>query len=326
MPGTDAARAVIPAALRDGDVVGVCAPAGHPPAARLRRGLERLAERFTVRLGPVAEAALRGARGAGPPYLAADDAARAGEWNAMLADRDVRAIFCARGGYGIARLLPDLDPAPLIADPRPVVGFSDATALLAWAEHHGVRGVHGPVITQLGELPPDDVAWLHRVLTSRAPLGRLAWPLAGARPGSAASAARGRMVGGNLTLVARLVGTPWQIELGGAIALFEEVDEAPYAIDRDLTQLGLAGALAGLRGALIGDLTRCTNPPHVEGAVDDPGPALAAVRDRLARWRIPFLTGLPVGHGARNAALPYGADVAVDFEQGAIEILEGAVA
>ena len=324
------AEAVIPAALRDGDVIGVCAPAGLPQPARLQAGLARLAERFTVRLGKVAEAALRGERSAAPPYLAGDDAARAAEWNAMLADRDVRAIICARGGYGSMRILGDLDPAPLVADPRPIIGFSDATALLAWAEHHGVRGVHGPVVTQLGELPADDVAWFHRVLTSTAPLGRVPAPLAAARPGTSTVVVRGRLVGGNLTLIGRLVGTPWQIDLDGAIALIEEVGEAPYELDRDLTHLGLAGQLERVRGAVIGDLTRCTPEPHVAGAgtgtVDDPAPALAAVRDRLARWRIPFVTGLPVGHGARNLALPYGANVAVDFAQGTLDVLDAAVA
>jgi muramoyltetrapeptide carboxypeptidase len=318
--------AVIPAALRDGDVIGVCAPAGLPQAARLRAGLARLAERYTVRLGKVVEAALRGEHGAAPPYLAADDEARAAEWNAMAADRDVRAIVLARGGYGVMRILAQLDPAPLVADPRPIVGFSDATALLAWAEHHGVRGVHGPVVTQLGELPADDVAWFHRVLTSPTPLGRVPVPLAGARPGTSALVARGRLVGGNLTLIARLVGTPWQIDLAGAIALIEEVGEAPYELDRDLTHLGLAGQLDTLRGAVIGDLTRCTPEPHVAGTPDDPAPALAAVQDRLARWRVPFLTGLPVGHGARNLALPYGGQVALDFAQGTMDVLDAAVA
>ena len=103
---TPATTAVIPAALRDGDVVGVCAPAGRPPAARLRKGLDRLAERFTLQLGAVAEAALLGEPPTAPPYLAADDRARAAELNTLLADRDVLAIFMARGGYGVTRILP----------------------------------------------------------------------------------------------------------------------------------------------------------------------------------------------------------------------------
>jgi muramoyltetrapeptide carboxypeptidase len=241
----------------------------------------------------------------------------------MTADRDVRGIILARGGYGLMRILPALDPAPLVADPRPIVGFSDATLVLAWAEHHGVRGIHGPMVTQLAELPAEDTAWLHRVLTTRAPLGRVPAPLAGAAPG--APVARGRLIGGNLTLMARLVGTPWQIDLDGGIALLEEVGEAPYELDRDLTQLGLAGHLARLRGAVIGDLTRCTPDPRAATAPDDPAGALAAVRDRLAHWCVPALSGLPAGHGARNLALPYGGQVALDLAAGALELVDPAV-
>jgi muramoyltetrapeptide carboxypeptidase len=316
--------AAIPAALRDGDVVGVCAPAGRPPVDRFRRGLDRLSERFELRLGPVAEAALRGdpRPTASPAFLAADDRARAAELNALLADSDVRAVFAARGGYGVMRILPDLDPGPLVADPRPIVGFSDLTALLAWAELHGVRGVHGPVITQLGELPADDWAWLHRVLTSTAPIGRLPWTLGGAREGAPAEV-RGRLVPANLTLAAALVGTPWQLDTADAILVVEEVGEAPYAIDRDLTQLGLAGALDRVRAAIVGDLTRCVEP--TVGGDDDPAPARAVVLERLARWRIPTLTGAPVGHGQTNAALPFGAPAIVDLAEGVVEILAAAV-
>lgn len=314
----------IPAALRPGDVVGVCAPAGRPPAERLRRGLDRLGERFTVRLGPVAEAALRGEPRTGPAFLAADDRARAAELDGLLADRDVRAVFAARGGYGVPRILPAIDPAPLVADPRPLVGFSDLTALLAWAAAHGVRGVHGPVLTQLGELPAADVAWLFRVLTDPSPLGRLPVALAGAMPG--AGTVRGPLVPGNLTLFASLIGTPWQPSLAGAIVLLEEIDEPPYAIDRDLTHLGNAGALAGARAALVGDLTRCTDPPTPRAAgSDDPGPARAVVLERLAHYRIPTLTGLPVGHGAHNLALPFGAATTVNLADGEVVVEEPAV-
>jgi muramoyltetrapeptide carboxypeptidase len=321
------ASTILPAALRDGDVVGVCTPAGRPPADRLRRGLERLRERFEVRLGPVAQAALDGAPTSSPGapgFLAGSDRARAEELNGLLADPDVRAIFAGRGGYGVSRILPDLDPAPLVADPRPIVGFSDLTALLAWAELHGVRGVHGPVITQLGELPAADVAWLHRVLTDPTPLGALPWPLAGGRAG--APTVSGRLVAGNITLLACLVGTPWEVPLDDAVLLLEEVGEAPYAIDRDLTHLGLARALDRVRAAIVGDLTRCLSTPYTPGAVDDPGPAYAVVAERLANWRIPVLTGVPVGHGERNAAVPFGAPTTVNLADGRVVIESGAVA
>jgi muramoyltetrapeptide carboxypeptidase len=316
--------AIIPAALRDGDVIGVCAPAGRPPAARLRRGLDRLAERFTIKLGPVAAAALRDEPAPEPPFLAADDRARADEFNALLADRDVRAIIMARGGYGAMRILPALDPAPLVADPKPLIGFSDITAILAWAATAGVRGIHGPVVTQLGELPAEDVAWLYRVLTDRAPLGPLPWALTGAQPGAAT--VRGPLIVGNLMLLTRLIGTPWQVDTTGAVIVLEEVHEVPYAIDRELTQLGLAGALDRVAAAVVGDFVRCTDPPYVAGMIDDPAAAIASVSERLARWRVPALFGAPLGHGARNRALPYGAAAVVDLSSGTLEVSDPAVA
>jgi len=291
--------------------VGVIAPAGPILPDRLRAGLDRLAPHLHLRV-PEGVTTSTG-------YLAGSDERRAGELDAMLRDPDVRAIILARGGYGIARILPMLDPAALRADPKPIVGFSDGTALLAWAARAGVRGIHGPVIGQLGELPDEDVAAMVRLLRDPAPLGRLPWPLA---PIGAPLAAprEGRLVGGNLTLWANLIGTPWQIESAGAIALFEEVGEKPYEVDRDLTHLVLAGGLAGAAAALIGELTRCHDPAHP----DDGTAAFAAVDDRLRHLALPGLRGAPVGHGRRNVALPWGAR-AVLHPDGALELLEAAV-
>ena len=314
--------AVVPAALRDGDLIGVCAPAGRPPAARLQRGLDRLRERFALRLGPVVEAALRGDPPFDPMFLAADDQVRADELNALLADRDVRAIIMARGGYGLMRILPLLDPAPLVADPRPIIGFSDVPALLSWALRHGVRGVHGPVVTQLGELPPDDVAWLYRLLTDRSPPGRVPWPVTpfGDLP---PRPVRAPVIGGNLTMLSHLVGTPWPVPLEGAALLIEEVEEEPYALDRDLTQLGLAHQLAGVACALVGDLTRCLPRNNAAG---DPEAARRVVIERLMHHGVCGVAGLPIGHGDRNMALPFGGACEIDLGAATIDLVEAAVA
>src|SRR5206468_6888430 len=140
-----------------------------------------------------------------PSYLAASDDQRADELAAMLADPDVRAIVMARGGYGLMRILDRLDPSVLQRDPKPIVGFSDGTALLAWAHAAGVRGIHGPMVVQLGDLGDADVAHLIALLTEpRAP---------GVRPWSLASHGkctdRGPLVAGNLTMWSLLVATPW---------------------------------------------------------------------------------------------------------------------
>ncbi len=313
--------AVLPPAVRKGATVGVVAPAGPINPGRFRRGLALLGDAFTLRV------ATDIARSDG--YLAGTDDERAAELDRMLRDPDVRAILVARGGYGIMRLLPRLDAAALRADPKPIVGFSDATALLAWAERAGVRGIHGPVISQLGDLPAADVATLIHRLTSPEPAGRVPWrlqPTGAPRPaGPGDGAITGTLRGGNLTLLSHLVGTPWQVEAAGAVLLVEEVGEKPYALDRYLTHLHLAGALAGAAGAIVGDLTRCTDPPRAAGAPDDDRQAHAVLDERLRAFGVPGARGAPVGHGKRNAALPWGGRVTLHGD-GTLELHDAAVA
>lgn len=308
---------VAPPALRPGDLIGVCAPSGPVNPDRLARGLAALAPHFRLRPSPGVLARTG--------YLAGDDAARAAELTAMIADPDVRAVIMARGGYGLTRILADVDPAVLRRDPKPLIGFSDGTPLLAWAAAAGVRAIHGPVLAQLGDLPAEDAAWLARLLTDRAPLGRLPWALTAVGAAAGPTPIVVPLVPANLKMLAHTVGTPWALSAAGCALLIEEIGEKPYAIDRDLTQLGLAGLLRGARVVVVGDLTRCTDPAAVPGAVDDPGPALAVVDERLRRFGLPGLAGAPVGHGARNRSLPFGARAAIDPVAGTIELLDAAV-
>lgn len=305
---------VAPPRLRPGDRVAVVAPSGPVPPAELGAALEILAARYRLVYD---EAGLLARAG----YLAGDDDRRAEELERHLADPDVRAIFMARGGYGLMRVLERLNPAVLAREPKPIVGFSDGTALLAFALRAGVRPIHGPVAVQLPRLPAAEVAWLFRLLEDPSPAvvpGAL-YRLGGAAPG----VIEGRLVGGNLELVTRLIGTPWQLDLDGAIFFFEEVGERPYRLDRMLTQLHLAGALDGVRGALCGELVRCEEPPASADGVPAP---LAVVAERLARVGIVGAAGAPFGHGAQNVALPVGARALLDLGRGELILQEGAVA
>ena len=313
------ATVIAPPRVRQGQTVGIVAPGGPVRLERLRRGLACLGDAFELRIAP----SLTAPRGAATPsYLAASDQVRTAELNAMLADPDVRAIILARGGYGAMRILPGLDPAVLVRDPKPIVGFSDATAILAWAHRAGVRGIHGPMIGQLPDLPPAEVAHLITVLTEPRPLGERPWRLRAHGRGTV----RGPLVPANLTLASMLVGTPWPVPLAGAIALFEDIGERPYEIDRYLTQLTLTGALGSLAGAVIGDLVRCCDPSPPSGERDADDAALATMLERLAAVAVPAASGAPVGHGARNEAVPFGAPCELDLDRGAIAILEPAVA
>lgn len=298
-------------------MIGVCAPAGPVNPARFADGLARLGRHFTLRV-PDGIDARRG-------FLAGDDDRRAAELSALLADPDVRGIICARGGYGVTRMLAAVDPAPLAADPRPIVGFSDVTALLAWAAAAGVAGIHGPMVSQLGDLPDEDLAWLVRMLTDARPAGRLPWTLAPIGAAAPDAPIVGPLLPGNLTLFAHLIGSPWQLDATGAILVTEEVTEKPYAIDRYLTQLQHAGVLRGCRGLVLGDLTRCTDPALPAGAPDDPSAALAVFDERLRTFGIPGLRGAPLGHASRNVALPFGGRAEVDFAAGTIDLVDAAV-
>jgi muramoyltetrapeptide carboxypeptidase len=236
-------------------------------------------------------------------YLAGDDARRLEEWREAVADPEARAIFCARGGYGAMRLLPAIDPAPLLARPKVLVGFSDVTALHAVLNRAGLATVHGPVLTQLGRAPEAAVAQLEALL-SGAPRRADAWsaPAPGAGLAGSGSVRAGRasgpLLGGSLTLLAHLCGTPFLPSLDGAILLLEDVDEKPYRLDRYLTQLRLAGALDRLAGVALGQFTRCDGAGSRGEAV---------VRGWAAGLGVPVVEGLPVGHEDLNLAVPLGA-------------------
>jgi muramoyltetrapeptide carboxypeptidase len=288
---------ILPPPLRPGDAVRVIAPSSPFDPTALQKGLEVLSGRLGLRPRMRNDVVAR--RG----YLAGDDARRADEWREAVADPEARAIFCARGGYGAMRILPAIDPAPLLAHPRALVGFSDVTALHAVLNRAGLATVHGPVVTQLGRAPDDAVRHLEAVLFGGAPRPN-AWevPAQGAglvaartiRPGRAS----GPLLGGTLTILAHLAGTPFAPPLEGAILLLEDVGEKPYRIDRCLTQLRLAGALDGVVALAVGQLTSC-----------DDGGLLAAdvVREAALALGIPAIEGLPVGHEDANFAVPLGA-------------------
>jgi muramoyltetrapeptide carboxypeptidase len=275
----------------------VIAPSSPFDPDALARGLEVLRGRLGY--SPRHRADL----GARQGHLAGDDGRRLEEWREAVADPDARAIFCARGGFGASRLLPRLDPAPLLDRPKVLVGFSDVCALHAALNRAGLATVHGPVLTQLGRAPDEVVSQLARLLSRGAPRPG-AWdrPAEGAglagtatiRPGRAA----GPLLGGSLTMLAHLAGTPWAPVLAGAILLLEDVDEKPYRVDRYLTQLRLAGALEGLAGVAVGQFTRCD---------DDVTRGLDVVRAAVRELGVPAIEGVPSGHEDANFALPLGA-------------------
>jgi muramoyltetrapeptide carboxypeptidase len=288
---------VRPPPLRAGDLVRVIAPGSGFDLPAFEAGLQVLRGRWGLRTR------IRDDITARAGYLAGDDTRRLGEWDEAVADEEATAIFCARGGYGAMRLLPSIDPAPLLARPKLVIGFSDITALHAHLNRAGLVTVHGPVVTQLGRAPGDALDHLWALLAGQ-PAGPGAWevpPPGRGLSGGATSVpgrASGRLLGGSLTMLAHLCGTPYLPSLRGAILAIEDVGERPYRLDRYLTQLRLAGALDGLAGVAVGQLTSCD---------DGDRSAAGTVRHLLAELEVPVAEGFPFGHEDRNLALPLGA-------------------
>jgi muramoyltetrapeptide carboxypeptidase len=279
------------------------------PREAFAAGLEILRARYDVRFDDGVFAR--------EGYLAGSDERRLGELAAALADPDARAIVMARGGYGLLRLLPFIDAAALTARPRPIVGFSDGTALLAAAARAGVASIHGPVVTQLGNLATADQQALFERLEIPGPRVLLDG-LDGLIPGRV----RGPLLGGNLEVFSRLIGTPWLPDPTGAILFFEDLGERPYRIDRLLTHLDLAGVFGAVSGVVAGDFSGCREP---EATRANSPTADEVLVERLGRLPIPVALGGAFGHGTRNRALPYGTMCELDTATGTLTTLEGAV-
>jgi muramoyltetrapeptide carboxypeptidase len=252
-------------------------------------------------------------------YLAGTDDARAADFNDAARDPQIRGIFALRGGYGTMRILDRIDYDALRADPKVVLGYSDLTALLnAVTQRTGLITFHGPVAA-LSDFTANEVLWLRAALMNAAPLGTLHVPNARALAGGVA---HGRLAGGNLTLITALIGTPHQIDVSGAILVIEEVDEAPYRVDRMLTQLRLSGALSRAAGIIAGGWTNCDVSEDHRYA----GLRLADVLvDRLSDVGVPVLSDLPIGHIDEQWTLPLGAQATLDADARTLTIGEPAV-
>ncbi|MFD9126949.1 LD-carboxypeptidase [Kitasatospora sp. NPDC059571] len=280
---------VVPPGLLPGDRVAVVAPAGPVDPDLLDRGTALLASwNLEVTVLPHVRDRHLG-------HLAGHDRHRAADLTAALADPAVRAVFCARGGYGTQRMadLVDWDLAAA-APPTVLAGSSDVTALHeAAARRLGTTTLHTPMpATAAFTDSPANTAHLHTVLFHPERVTEL--PLTA--PPLVPGIAEGRLAGGNASLLAASVGTPTALPPDGCLLLLEETGEEPYRLDRILTQLLRAGVLARAAGIVLGDFTDCGDPADVE----------ALLADRLGGLGIPVAAGLPAGHGELQLTVPLG--------------------
>lgn len=300
-----------PPRLSPGDKVRVVAASGPVNRERFETGERVLQERYRLSYD-------HGTLFARIGFLAGEDRQRLQALNNAITDPDCQAIFLARGGYGLTRILPAIDRMELRTHPKPIVGYSDVTALLATCSHAGVAAIHGPMISDFGELSLEDQRSLFNLLENPDP-GLLLTGLDTLIAGRAA----GRLLGGNLEILTRLLGTPLQPDFHGSILFLEEVGELPYRVDRLLTHLEMAGVLDSVAGIVVGDFTDCDEIE--DNKLQDPTTHEVLV-ERLSGLTIPVAFNGGFGHGDRKASLPYGARVDFDASAGQLIALEGAVA
>ena len=311
-----------PPRLRPGDIVGLIEPAGFSDGEA-----QIDAVRFTIEgMGLVPRVAPH--VGSRHGYLAGTDEQRAADLEAMFADPEVKAVLAVRGGWGCARLLPFLDWEVIRAHPKLLVGFSDVTALhLAFAARAGFPSLHAPNAANswgkiswesfwrlafAGETPTFEPP----ALLEADPAAEARWRVTTIRPGKAS----GRLLGGNLSVLSALVGTPWLPDFDGAILFLEDVGEAEYRIDRMLSQMALSGILGRVAGVVFGQCTRCT-----AGVADYSGFTVPQLLEQyLAPLGVPAFGGANIGHVANQLSLPVGVEAEIDAGTGTIRILEPA--
>ena len=290
---------VCPPALAPGDAISIIAPCGPFDRTLLLRGAGFLAKHFRVEID------WRLFRSQG--YLAGSDQERLDELNRALGSAEIRAIVCARGGYGATRIAHLADWRSFADDPKWIVGFSDVTALHAEASRLGIASLHAHNAAGLGR--GDSIARdLWRRSLEQPAQSRHYSELEPWRGGRAL----GPLAGGNLTLLATCAAAGRLRLAPGCVLAIEDVGEAPYRIDRMLTALLASGALDAVAGVLVGEFVDCMGRFGVK--VED------VLRERLDQLRVPVLAGFPFGHGRRNDPLPLGLPGKLDASRGTLTL------
>ena len=295
--------------------IGIVAPSSGARNDRLEKGIGLLeASGYRVALGDH----LFDRHG----YLAGMDSARAADFTQMFARKNVDAVFCARGGYGAARISRLVDWDVVVANPKLFVGYSDITTLhLALERRARLITIYGPMVASLGGGLSEDCARLFwRMLTSIEPVGNIRTPEECIRT-LVGGKVQGRIGGGCLALLAAAVGTPDAPDFRNRIVLLEDVDEAAYRVDRYLMQLLHAGILQQAAGFVIGTVT--------DWEKQEKGPAGITLErvweDIMAPLGKPTIIGFPCGHEPDPATIPLGCLAELDADSGTLTLLESAV-
>jgi len=307
-----------PQKLRKGSTIGLVAPASTPSTEeKIEKGaayLEQLG--YRVKFGEH----IRKLHG----YLAGTDEERAADFNNMVRDKNVNAIFAIRGGYGTPRILQMIDYSSLKQNPKIIVGYSDITALqLAIFRKIGLVTFSGPMtgIEMWKGIDPYTEEHFWQLLTSKKKIGVLKNPNDAPLKILKHGKAHGRLLGGNLSMIVCLMGTPFLPKFLDSILFLEDVEEAPHRIDRMLAQLFNAGILYGLSGLVFGKFTDCnpSNPSEPHLTVDQ------IQKEYAEKIKCPVIGNFQYGHIPRMLTVPIGLQAMLDSERNRLEVLESAV-
>ncbi|WP_285866642.1 S66 peptidase family protein [Mesobacillus maritimus] len=298
-----------PKRLQKGDTVGIIAPSGIPQPEKLEKGLIFLNELgLKLKLGRHVYDKYG--------YLAGTDIDRLEDLHTMFEDPEVKAIFCARGGYGAARLAPMINYSLIQNNPKILWGYSDITFLhLAIGKHTGLVTFHGPMLaSDFGnEFVEEQTKQSITQLFDSNPVNISSNNEQSVIDGYAF----GPLIGGNLTLLTSSLGTKFELDTTGKVLLIEEIKEQPRAVDRMLNQLYMAGKLTDCSGILIGDFHECTA---------DSGPSFSTEEVILHYLRLankPAMKGFKVGHCSPNLAVPLGVNAMIDTRKQEVLIESG---
>jgi muramoyltetrapeptide carboxypeptidase len=305
-----------PNALNKGDTIGITAPAGPAEETMVQSAKAKLeASGFHVKLGKSCFE-VHG-------YLAGEDSLRAEDLNNMFTEEEVNGIICLRGGYGSSRILNLLEFEMIKKNPKVFIGYSDITALhIALNQRCNLVTFHGPMAAS--DLVREGDAFSEKnlmdAITSRKPLGKISNPRNLPLHCLVKGEARGEIIGGNLSIICSLMGTPFEINTKEKILFLEEVDEEPYRIDRMLTQLALSGKLEAVSGIILGDWCRC-EPENKHKSLN----LLEVFKEALVSFGKPTIYNLKAGHCTPKVTLPFGAAAVLKAEDGELWIEESAV-
>lgn len=313
-----------PERLKKGDTIGLITPSSAISRQSFDNTLKNMTELgFRVKYSPN----MRVRKG----FLAGTDAQRTADLHAMFADSEVSGIFCARGGYGSARLLPYLDYELIKTNAKVFIGYSDITALhFGIFKNSGLVTFHGPVGAS------DFTDFTTRCFEKAVLKGKGNVEIEQAKEDRekeedqfklrviSEGKNEGKLVGGNLSLVSSLTGTPYDLDFAGKMVFLEEVGESPYRIDRMLTQLLLAGKLQKAAGIALGVFNDCDYKP-ADPDFGDTTSLWEVLSERLGNLGIPVIYGLSFGHVANNATLPMGVNAELDTGKASLQLLEEAV-